>query len=54
MYGITGTTHRWIKDFLANRTQEVVVNGSKSERRMDKSRVPQGTVMSTHHRHSYK
>ena len=34
MYGITGRTHRWIKDFLGNRTQVVVVNGSKSERRM--------------------
>ena len=34
MYGITGKTHRWIEDFLGNRTQEVVVNGSKSERGM--------------------
>ena len=31
MYGITGKTHRWIEDFLGNRTQEVVVSGSKSE-----------------------
>ena len=28
MYGITGKTHRWMKDFLGNRTQEVVVNES--------------------------
>ena len=37
--------HRWIKDFPGNRTQEVVVNGSKSECRMAKSGVPQGTVL---------
>ena len=45
MYGITGKMHRWIVDFLGNRTQEVVVNGSKSERGMVKSGVPQGTVL---------
>ena len=45
MYGITGKTHRWIEDFLGNITQEVVVNGSKSERGMVKSGVPQGTVL---------
>ena len=45
MYGITGKTHRWIKDFIGNRTQEVVVNWSKSERRMAKSGVPQGIVL---------
>ena len=45
MYGITGKTHRWIKDFLGNRTQEVVVNGSKSERGMAKSGTPQVTVL---------
>ena len=31
MYGITGKTRRWIEDYLFNRTQEVVFNGSKSE-----------------------
>ena len=31
MYGIKGKMHRWIEDFLGNRTQEVVVKGSKSE-----------------------
>ena len=45
MYGITGKTHRWIEDFLGNRTQEVVVNGSKSECGMVKSGVPQGTEL---------
>ena len=45
MYGITSRTHGWIGDFLGNITQEVVVNGSKSERGMVKSGVPQGTVL---------
>ena len=45
MYGIAGKTHGWIKDFLGNRTQEVVVNGSRSQRGMVKSGVPQGTVL---------
>ena len=45
MYGITGKTHRWIKDLLGNTTQEVVINGSKPERRMTKSGVPQGTAL---------
>ena len=45
MYGITGKTNRWIKDFLGNRTQEVVVNGSKSECRMAKSGLTHVTVL---------
>ena len=45
IFGITGKTHRWIEDFLGNGTQEVVVNGSKSEHGMVKSGVPQGTVL---------
>ena len=45
MHGIARKTHRWIEDFLGNRTQEVVVNGSNSERGMAKSGVPQGTVL---------
>ena len=45
MYGITGKTHRWIDDLLANRTKEVIANRSKSECRMVKSGVPQGTVL---------
>ena len=40
MYGITGKTHRWIKDFLGNRTQKVVVKGSKSEHRIATLGVP--------------
>ena len=45
MYGINVKMHRWIKDFLQNRTQEAIVNGSKCERRMAKPSVPQGTVL---------
>ena len=45
MYSITGKIHRWIKDFLGNKTQEVVVNGSKSEHRIVEFGVPQGTVL---------
>ena len=45
MHGITGKTHRWIEEILGNRTQEVVVNRSKSERKMVISGVPQGTVL---------
>ena len=26
MYGITVKTHRWIEDFIGNRTQEVAIN----------------------------
>ena len=40
IYDITGKTHRWIKHFLGNRTQEVVVNGSKYERGMVRLGVP--------------
>ena len=36
VYGITSKTHRLIEDFLGNRTQDVVVNGSKSECEMVK------------------
>ena len=40
MYGITAKTHGCIEDFIGNRTQEVVVNGLKSERVMAMSGVP--------------
>ena len=45
MYFIAGKTHRWIKDLIENRTQEVVVYWSKSDRGMVQSGVPQGTVL---------
>ena len=37
--------YRWIEDFLGNITQEVVVNGCKSERGKVKSGVPLGTLL---------
>ena len=44
-YGIRGTTLNWIQNFLTNRTQKVVVDGSSSESARVKSGVPQGTVL---------
>ena len=44
IYGIRGTTLNWIQNFLTNRTQKVVVDGSSSESARVKSGVPQGTV----------
>ena len=43
--GITGTTLYWIKDFLHNRTQRVVVNGQISSACSVTSGVPQGSVL---------
>ena len=42
-YGITGKTHRWIRHILGDISNEAVVSGSNSGRKMDKSGVPQGT-----------
>ena len=44
-YGIRGTTLNWTQNFLTNRTQKVVVDGSSSESARVKSGVPQGTVL---------
>ena len=44
-YGIRGTTLNWIQNFLTNRTQKVVVDGSSSESAHVRSGVPQGTVL---------
>ena len=44
-YGIRGQTHRWIKSFLADRTQQVIVDGATSEKAPVISGVPQGTVL---------
>ena len=44
-YGITGTTHNWINDFLKHRTQRVVLEGSSSDVTAVTSGVPQGSVI---------
>ena len=44
-YGITGPISSWIKSFLAERTQQVVINGTASIPIQVTSGVPQGTVL---------
>ena len=44
-YVIRGTTLNWIQNFLTNRTQKVVVDGSSSKSASVKSGVPHGTVL---------
>ena len=44
-YGIQGKALKWIKEFLVNRKQTVVVEGHKSSYQWVKSGVPQGTVL---------
>ena len=44
-YGIKGMTNRWIKNFLSDRTQAVVVEGETSSAINVKSGVPQGSVL---------
>ena len=44
-YGIQGNVLQWIKAFLCDRKQTVVVNGSSSRSCEVSSGVPQGTVM---------
>ena len=43
--GIGGKLGRWIHSFLTNRTQEVIVNKTKSNKAEVKSGVPQGSVL---------
>ena len=44
-YGIRDSTHGWIKAFLSNRTQQVIVEGATSDTVPVISGVPQGTVI---------
>ncbi|KAK7111648.1 hypothetical protein V1264_011249 [Littorina saxatilis] len=44
-YGITGPLHTWLHCFLAERSMQVVVEGSTSQPTIVDSGVPQGTVL---------
>ncbi len=44
-YGVRGSTHVWLTDFLHSRTQSVLVDGQQSSEAAVSSGVPQGSVL---------
>ena len=44
-YGVRGTELKWIRSFLSDRQQEVVLDGATSDTAQITSGVPQGTVL---------
>ena len=44
-HNITGKLHQWLTNYLSNRRQTVVIQGTKSHEADVKSGVPQGTVL---------
>ena len=44
-YGIRGNVSQWVKSFLTNRTQRVVLENTESSTIRVSSDVPQGTVL---------
>ena len=44
-FGIRGKLHTWIKNFIGNRYQQVIVEGKLSRKEKVISGVPQGTVL---------
>ena len=43
-YGIRGKMLNWFSEFICGRSQEVIVNGAKSETAPVLSGIPRGTV----------
>ena len=44
-YGIRGKVHSWIKEFLTDRSQKVVIEGKSSDSANITSGIPQGSVL---------
>ena len=46
-YGVGGSLHRWLTDYLSNRTLQVVVGGATSQPFPVAAGVPQGSLLGT-------